>query len=999
MALFPRSVDSQFARFCRTGDPAALGSVFDRTAPELVRIACYLTGNRADAEDLVQRTFLAAIERRGAFAAERRAMPWLCGILANHARQLQRDRARQPVHARGDEPSSDPAVEAAQRELDERLQQLRGELSAPYADVLRLHLEQGLTAKEIAGRLSRPAGTVRTQLVRALTQLKQRLPDGFVAGGLFAILARPSSAQAPTLLAMRQQLVQAAGTPAAPAATGAVVAVTGGWLVGKMIAVVASLLLCVLLWPLWAAVAPPSSPGAPAPSSASVAVATPLPTAPPASSPAEVANREAVAGVAPVAVDADRGHATLVVRAIHAGAPVPHLGVFADRGRSVARRDAVTDTQGIAVLEHLTPGTWSVDSTFGERGRQLRHPRPAVTLHAGERHELVLDLTSAATCHGLVVDAQDRPIAAARIWVSVEDDDTHGHELGLTAADGTFAVPIAGAHYLGARKAGFAPSHVTLARANEPGSPLRLRLLHAGGAVRGRVQDERGQAVAFAKVLVGEERQHFAASSLQQGDDYVPRGVEVATNGDGSFAIEGLAIGLHEVQAWAPGLAPTRTGIDVPAAGAAECLLTLPRAATLRGTARDSGGATLADVVVRLGGEHSFVHATTTTGADGVFELPDLPAGVQRFEARRGGALVRAALTLATDGVTTWDPVLGADFALSGHVVDERGMPLAQHLVAAWSGDTQRGDSTTAADGSFRIDQVGSGPLVVEVSVEFQSLLRRTDVQPGDGELRIVVADAQRPNAFFVGRLLDDAGRPVAATLVPWHPESNRATHYQSDPKTGTYRIGPIRSGQYSLDVQSPQFGRSTLRPPPLQPNATLDLGDLVLHTPGGLDLTVTMLGRPALGGLVFFRRPDRGWAETATIDHGEVHADALPAGTVTFHAGYQGLYAAGEVTIVAGTRTTATIELQPTTRATVTLLDPRNVATEQLDATLTAKRPDGTFAGLFGTVQVAGDRQFFVDLPVGEYTLHVTTKDGRAVDGRVDLRAGDAKTTMTLPR
>ena len=64
MAFPLDDTDQLFARFCRHGDAAALGAVFDATATELLRIACHLAGNRADAEDLVQRTFLAAIESR-----------------------------------------------------------------------------------------------------------------------------------------------------------------------------------------------------------------------------------------------------------------------------------------------------------------------------------------------------------------------------------------------------------------------------------------------------------------------------------------------------------------------------------------------------------------------------------------------------------------------------------------------------------------------------------------------------------------------------------------------------------------------------------------------------------------------------------------------------------------------------------------------------------------------------------------------------------------------
>ncbi|HZN39587.1 MAG TPA: sigma factor, partial [Planctomycetota bacterium] len=87
--MLPGATDRLFLHFCRTGSARSLGKVFDRTAPELLRVAIYLSGNRADADDLVQRTFLTAIESRASHDRARRAMPWLLGILANLARRLQ----------------------------------------------------------------------------------------------------------------------------------------------------------------------------------------------------------------------------------------------------------------------------------------------------------------------------------------------------------------------------------------------------------------------------------------------------------------------------------------------------------------------------------------------------------------------------------------------------------------------------------------------------------------------------------------------------------------------------------------------------------------------------------------------------------------------------------------------------------------------------------------------------------------------------------------------
>jgi DNA-directed RNA polymerase specialized sigma24 family protein len=72
--MFPRDpADRAFRRYCRSGDPETLAEVFDRTARELLRVAVWLSGNRADAEDLLQRTFLSAIEGRDRFdPAQRR---------------------------------------------------------------------------------------------------------------------------------------------------------------------------------------------------------------------------------------------------------------------------------------------------------------------------------------------------------------------------------------------------------------------------------------------------------------------------------------------------------------------------------------------------------------------------------------------------------------------------------------------------------------------------------------------------------------------------------------------------------------------------------------------------------------------------------------------------------------------------------------------------------------------------------------------------------------
>tara|TARA_R110002072_G_scaffold302990_1_gene490828 strand:- start:58116 stop:60686 length:2571 start_codon:yes stop_codon:yes gene_type:complete len=176
------SADQCFRQYCETGDPVALGEVFDSTAGPLMRVALWLVGNRTDAEDLLQRTFLKAILTREQFRVGAPVLPWLMGLLGNEARRQRRERDRAAAVRPVQDRVADPEAVAFAREFADTVRSVGDRLGAPYDEVLRLHLEAGLNCKEIAARLERPPGTVRTQLMRALDLLRRRLPNGFAAG-------------------------------------------------------------------------------------------------------------------------------------------------------------------------------------------------------------------------------------------------------------------------------------------------------------------------------------------------------------------------------------------------------------------------------------------------------------------------------------------------------------------------------------------------------------------------------------------------------------------------------------------------------------------------------------------------------------------------------------------------------------------------------------------------------------------------------------------------
>ena len=89
-----RELERLFLRYRRKGDVQALGRVFDGAAPELLTVAAHLAQGPVQAEDLVQETFLAAIEQVERFDEKRSLLPWLVGILVIQARRARASAVR-----------------------------------------------------------------------------------------------------------------------------------------------------------------------------------------------------------------------------------------------------------------------------------------------------------------------------------------------------------------------------------------------------------------------------------------------------------------------------------------------------------------------------------------------------------------------------------------------------------------------------------------------------------------------------------------------------------------------------------------------------------------------------------------------------------------------------------------------------------------------------------------------------------------------------------------
>ena len=210
------SLEKLFLTFVRRGDARALGRVFDRAGPELLAIASHLVRDPGAAEDLLQATFVGAIENAARFDPRRPLMPWLVGILGKKAKNWLRQSARRVEPDRLARPSlDDPSASSEAGELRTALEAVLAELPTTYRQVLARHLLHGREPREIAVELGRAPGTVRVQLHRGMALLRKALPAGFALGAAGYVGTRGLDAVRRAVLLEARELWTAGTLPAA----------------------------------------------------------------------------------------------------------------------------------------------------------------------------------------------------------------------------------------------------------------------------------------------------------------------------------------------------------------------------------------------------------------------------------------------------------------------------------------------------------------------------------------------------------------------------------------------------------------------------------------------------------------------------------------------------------------------------------------------------------------------------------------------------------------
>lgn len=163
------------------GDRAAFATLYRRYLDRVYGYAFYQLGNHHDAEDVTERTFLAALRALPDFTDQGATFrAWLFRIAHNTIANAHRSRARRRTEPLPEDferaaPNADPAGQVA---LADELRHIRlavAQMPDERRQVILLRFVDDLTTAEIAAVLDRSPGAVRVLLHRSLKDLAARL--------------------------------------------------------------------------------------------------------------------------------------------------------------------------------------------------------------------------------------------------------------------------------------------------------------------------------------------------------------------------------------------------------------------------------------------------------------------------------------------------------------------------------------------------------------------------------------------------------------------------------------------------------------------------------------------------------------------------------------------------------------------------------------------------------------------------------------------------------
>ena len=189
--------ESALVMQARQGDTEAFGELVRRYEGRIFRLAQHVTQNREDAEDVLQETFMKAYEHLDQFKGDSKFYTWIVRIAVNQAlMKLRRRKTDKSVSLdetidTGEDMvvreiaawGENPEQQLSREELGGILETAIQSLEPLYRSVFVLRDIEELSTEETAEMLGLSVPAVKSRLLRARLQLREKLTRFFKRKG------------------------------------------------------------------------------------------------------------------------------------------------------------------------------------------------------------------------------------------------------------------------------------------------------------------------------------------------------------------------------------------------------------------------------------------------------------------------------------------------------------------------------------------------------------------------------------------------------------------------------------------------------------------------------------------------------------------------------------------------------------------------------------------------------------------------------------------------
>lgn len=173
--------DEQLARSAADGDLEAFAELLARHRDRVYRICLRMAGNREDAEDWAQDSFVRIYQGLRAYNPARPFGPWALRVASNCCvnRAVARGRRVDRLHVSSEEPATaeelGPLARAIAGEERARLLAAIDRLEPLLRQAVILRACEGMSFRELAEVLNVPLQTAASRVRRALLQVRESL--------------------------------------------------------------------------------------------------------------------------------------------------------------------------------------------------------------------------------------------------------------------------------------------------------------------------------------------------------------------------------------------------------------------------------------------------------------------------------------------------------------------------------------------------------------------------------------------------------------------------------------------------------------------------------------------------------------------------------------------------------------------------------------------------------------------------------------------------------